>query len=68
MSHRVAPRLGRPPLPDGEARSVVFTLRLTDSERDAIVSAAARAGTPATRWARETILASARSTEPDDDV
>jgi hypothetical protein len=53
------PRMGRPALPEGEARDIVFTLRLTEAERDALVSAAKRAGKPPTQWARESIVAAA---------
>ncbi len=55
--------MGRPPLPDGEAREVVFTLRLSDAEREEIVEAARRSGQPATKWARETLLSRARSAD-----
>jgi uncharacterized protein (DUF1778 family) len=55
----VKPRMGRPPLPRGEARAVVFTLRLTDEERDALDRAAKLAGKPVTQWARETLVACA---------
>ncbi len=51
---------GRPPLAEGGARDVVFTLRLAEAERDELVAAAERAGKPVTQWARETLLAAAR--------
>ena len=53
--------MGRPPLAAGEAREIVFTLRLTEGERDAIVEAAQRMGEPATRWARSALMAATRS-------
>jgi hypothetical protein len=55
-------RIGRPPLPDGEAREVVFTLRLTEAERAIILAAAKAAGIPPTRWARCALLKTARAT------
>jgi len=48
----VSGRMGRPPLPDGDARDVVFTLRLTAAEKRALEMAAQAAGRPATRWAQ----------------
>jgi hypothetical protein len=52
-------RIGRPPLPDGEVREVVFTLRLSVAEREAIVAAGQLSGKHPTTWARDTLLASA---------
>jgi predicted HicB family RNase H-like nuclease len=39
-----------------DAKSVVFTLRLTETERDALVETAEREGKPVTAWARETLI------------
>ena len=50
-------RMGRPPLPKGEAREDVFTLRLNDEERRKLEVTARRAGKPVTQWAREVLLA-----------
>ena len=50
-------RMGRPPLAEGKARVVVFTLRLSREERDAIVAAVELTGKPPTLWAREVLLA-----------
>jgi predicted HicB family RNase H-like nuclease len=55
----VKARMGRPPLAEGKAREIVFTLRLSPEERDAIVAAAARMGNPVTQWARGALLAAA---------
>lgn len=60
MARKKKATMGRPPLPEGEARDVVFTLRLNGAERDAIAAAANRDGKPPTLWARETLLASAK--------
>jgi uncharacterized protein (DUF1778 family) len=62
MAGKKKPKVGRPPLPKGEARDVVFTLRLSESERDAIAAAAKEAGKPPTQWARELLLERARET------
>jgi hypothetical protein len=51
--------MGRPPLADGKARTIVFTLRLSLEEQDAVVAAAARSGEPVTRWAREILTRAA---------
>jgi predicted HicB family RNase H-like nuclease len=51
--------MGRPPLPNGEAKGVVFQVRLTERERDELSAAAKRAGRPLTQWARETLLTAA---------
>ncbi len=54
-------RIGRPPLPDGAAREIVFTLRISATERDAMAEAAKLAGKPVTRWAREVLVERARA-------
>ena len=48
---------GRPSFAEGTAKTGVFTIRLSDEERTAIVAAAERAGKPITQWAREALLA-----------
>jgi len=55
------PKMGRPPKAPGEAREVVFTMRLTEAERAELAEAAGAAGVPPTQWARETLLRIARS-------
>jgi hypothetical protein len=42
----------------------VFTMRVTDQERDAFEAAARRAGKPVTQWARERLMTAA-TTEPE---
>lgn len=49
-------RRGRPRLAEGEGRSVVFTLRLTELEHADIELAARLSGEPVSRWAREALL------------
>jgi len=61
VSRQAKPRMGRPPLAEGTAREIVFTLRLTEAERDAIAAAAARQQKPVTQWARLLLLAAAQS-------
>ena len=58
-------KIGRPALPRGEARDVVFTLRLSEAERDAIAAAAKQAGKPPTQWACELLLETARPGTPE---
>jgi len=53
-------RMGRPPLPKGDAKDVVFTLRMSVAERDELATVAKRAGQPVTQWARSVLVASAR--------
>ena len=60
MARKKKPKMGRPALPKGEARDVVFTLRLSVAERDAIASAARRDGKATTLWAREALMERAR--------
>jgi hypothetical protein len=57
-------KMGRPPLPNGKAKDVVFTLRLTEAERDDLVAAAKHAGKPVTRWARDTLLSASSHMRP----
>jgi uncharacterized protein (DUF1778 family) len=59
----VKARMGRPPLAEGKARDIVFTLRLAPDERDAIEAAAERAGKPVTQWARELLIGAAKLTD-----
>jgi len=47
---------GRPAFAEGTARTGVFTIRVSDDERAAIVAEAERAGKPITQWAREALL------------
>ena len=51
--------MGRPPLAEGRAKGIVFTLRLSPADRDAIVAAAERAGKPVTQWARDLLIGAA---------
>jgi hypothetical protein len=53
---------GRPGLPKGTARTGSFTVKVSDDERAKIEAASARAGKPATTWAREILLAACSQT------
>ena len=53
---------GRPSAKMSTARTEVFTLRLSEEDRDAIDAAATRAGKPVTQWAREALLLAAGAT------
>lgn len=56
-------RMGRPPLAEGKVREIVFTVRISAEERDALVAAAHRTGQPVTRWARDSLLRAARKAD-----
>ena len=49
-------RRGRPPLPKGNARDVMFCVRFTTAELAAIEAAADRADVTARAWVREKTL------------
>jgi hypothetical protein len=53
-------RMGRPPLPKGEAKSVVLALRLTVSESRMVQAAAKQAGLAPSQWARLALVRSAQ--------
>lgn len=53
-------RMGRPALPEGDARTRVFSVRITDVERKEIDKAAAIAGESAGDWARRVLSDAAR--------
>jgi len=61
VSRRNVDKGGRPPLPEGEAKSVVFTLRITEAERAELEAAAKLDDEPVTRWARNALVEHARS-------
>jgi hypothetical protein len=52
--------MGRPRKPEGEAKEIVFTLRLSEAERDTIIVAAELAGKAPRQWAREELMERAR--------
>ena len=51
--------MGRPPLAEGKARGIIFTVRVSPEERDTILAAAKRTGQPVTQWARDALLRTA---------
>lgn len=60
-------KLGRPKLPEGIAKDIVFPVRLSQFEREATEAAARVAGSRPSEWAREALLQAARdetSVEP----
>lgn len=66
MTAEAKKRMGRPPLPDGDARVPAFTVRLSEKERAEVYAAAEKAGKPVTQWARETLVKAATCPrEPD---
>lgn len=58
MSRAKKPKLGRPALEAGTARTAVFSFKLSEQERAELVQAAG--AEPVTAWAREVLLAAAR--------
>lgn len=60
MTRKKKPKMGRPQLPEGAAHRIVFTMRVSAAEKQAIDAAATRAGKPTTRWAREILVERAR--------
>lgn len=46
------PRRGRPPLPDGQVRGIMFTVRLATSEMQALDDMAKAANMTPSMWAR----------------
>lgn len=51
-----AKKMGRPPKPKGEVKSVTLTIRLTAAERRKIEAAAKRDGVSVGEWARRAIV------------
>lgn len=49
-------KMGRPPIPPENRRSVNFTIRLTESERDAVESEARKAGLTVGEFIRRRLL------------
>jgi predicted HicB family RNase H-like nuclease len=54
-------KMGRPPLPKKERRSVTFTIRLKLEERRSADRAAEKAGLSVTEWARLAVVEKAAS-------
>ena len=57
-------RKGRPPLPEGQARDVMFCLRFTAAELAAIEAAADRADVTPRAWVREKALRRLKVVKP----
>ena len=55
MAKKTKPR-GRPPLPKGEERDVVLTIRLRPADRKKLEKAAQKAKQPVSVWARTALL------------
>ncbi len=55
MSRR-KPRIGRPPLPKGEAKGALLSVRFSTDERRTLEGAAERNGASLSEWARRTLL------------
>ncbi len=52
---------GRPKMAPGEAKTTIFSIRVTLDELAAIKEAAEQEGVSASDWARETLLVGARA-------
>jgi hypothetical protein len=57
-------RIGRPPLPKGQAKGGRLFCRLSEAEAGEIEAAAKRAEKSKSEWIRETLLARAREGKP----
>lgn len=55
------PKIGRPRLPRGQARSHGLHLRLTKLERQAVDNKAKQEGQDTSEWSRKILLAAAQS-------
>jgi hypothetical protein len=47
------PKVGRPPLPKGEAKAIVLQSRVQPAEKDAYLRAAKREGKDLSSWIRD---------------
>jgi hypothetical protein len=54
-------KMGRPPLPNGAARTFIAQLPLNTSELEAIDKASKTAGTDRAKWMRKTLLEAAEA-------
>lgn len=53
------PKMGRPPMPKGTAKGVLFAVRVAQVEADRIAQAIKRSGIPKPEWARQALLKAA---------
>jgi hypothetical protein len=60
MNKNSTPSLGRPPLPEGTANTVLFAFRMPANEAELIGKAIKRSGLTKPEWARQKLLAAAR--------
>ncbi len=56
MATKKKPRIGRPPLPEGVRKSVMFCFRFTADELEAVEKAAEKADKTSREWARAKLL------------
>ena len=57
---------GRPKKPPGEARKILFQIRMTAEERELVERAAVAKSLDASAWARSELIALARKITPPD--
>lgn len=53
------PKMGRPPMPKGTAKGVLFAVRVAQIEADKIYQAIKKSGVPKPEWARRALLTAA---------
>jgi hypothetical protein len=63
MKKNQTPKVGRPKLPKGEAKTEMLRFRLTPSELKIVAMAAKTKGEDVSEWARTAILGAASSTK-----
>lgn len=54
-------KVGRPKLPESEAKTTVFPLRMSAVEHKLLTKAAAKAGLSLSEWARNHLLSKAKA-------
>jgi hypothetical protein len=53
-------KVGRPPLPKGEAKAIVLQSRVQPAERDSYIKAAKSQGKDLSTWVRDTLNAAVK--------
>ena len=53
------PKMGRPPMPNGTAKGILFAFRIAKIEADKIQQAIKRSGMEKPEWARRALLSAA---------
>jgi hypothetical protein len=61
MTINKTPKMGRPKVPEGQAKSVVLQFRVSEGQLKQIEKTASLAGKTGPVWARDIVLAAAKS-------